>query len=441
MKVKVLSRSVEEYTRDRSTDLHKVKRNFNPALHPFEKAREYTRALNAVKLERLFAKPFIGALSGHADGVYCLAKHPHKLSTVLSGSGDGEIRLWDLSARETRWKINAHKGIVKGVCCSPRGDSYLSCGIDKTVKLWKPNESYDEPINTYLGKYAFNAIDHHRSETIFATSGSQIDVWREERSDPIKTIKWGEDTINTVKFNQTEVNVLASCGTDRSIIMYDLRTSSPLAKLVLQLKTNAIAWNPMEAFNFAAANEDQNCYIYDMRKMNIAMNVLKDHVGALLDVDFSPTGEELVTGSYDRTLRIFRAREGRSRDVYHTKRMQRIFCVKYSMDAKFLLSGSDDGNVRLWKVHASEKLGAKDYRERAFLEYSEKLKARFKNLPEVRRISRHRNIPTEIKNAQKKKQIMLDAQKRKEENVRKHSKKGAVPYVPERKKNIVGITK
>jgi DDB1- and CUL4-associated factor 13 len=54
-----------------------------------EKAREYTRALNAVKLERMFAKPFVGDLSGHSDGVYCMAKHPKKLTTVISGSGDG----------------------------------------------------------------------------------------------------------------------------------------------------------------------------------------------------------------------------------------------------------------------------------------------------------------------------------------------------------------
>jgi DDB1- and CUL4-associated factor 13 len=50
---------------------------------------------------------------------------------------------------------------------------------------------------------------------------------------------------------------------------------------------------------------------------------MKGHVSAVLDVDFSPTGEELVAGSYDRSLRIFRSREGHSRDVYHTKRMQR----------------------------------------------------------------------------------------------------------------------
>src|SRR5688500_18224548 len=87
-KVKTISRG-ESFARERSGDIYRVQRNLDPTLHPFARAREYTRALNAVKLERLFAKPFVGALSGHIDGVYCVAKHPTKLTTIFSGSADG----------------------------------------------------------------------------------------------------------------------------------------------------------------------------------------------------------------------------------------------------------------------------------------------------------------------------------------------------------------
>ena len=64
-------------------------RNLDPVLHPFEKAREYVRALNATKLERVFAKPYVASLSGHRDGVYCMAKHLKNLSLLGSGSADG----------------------------------------------------------------------------------------------------------------------------------------------------------------------------------------------------------------------------------------------------------------------------------------------------------------------------------------------------------------
>lgn len=70
-----------------------VPRNYDPSLHPFEMCREYTRALNATKLERVLAKPFLAALDGHRDGVNCLAKHATSLSTLLSGSCDGEVTI------------------------------------------------------------------------------------------------------------------------------------------------------------------------------------------------------------------------------------------------------------------------------------------------------------------------------------------------------------
>jgi WD repeat and SOF domain-containing protein 1 len=58
-------------------------------MHPFSRARERNRALNAAKMDRLFAKPFVGALEGHIDAVEVLCKKPGSLSAVASGSWDG----------------------------------------------------------------------------------------------------------------------------------------------------------------------------------------------------------------------------------------------------------------------------------------------------------------------------------------------------------------
>ncbi|KAL1930038.1 hypothetical protein VTP01DRAFT_1192 [Rhizomucor pusillus] len=441
MKVKALSRSSSDYVRERSNDIHKVQRNLDPTIHPFEQGREYVRALNSVKLERLFAKPFLAALSGHIDGVYCLTKHPNLLNSIISGSGDGEIRVWHISEQETVWRAQAHRGIVQGVCAGRGHSRFLSCSTDKTVRIWDAHGS-SEPVQTYYGKFGFTGLSHHRSDAIFATSGNSIDIWDEERSEPIQMFEWGSDSYQSVKFNYVEKNILASCGSDRTITLYDIRTNKPLSKLVMTLKANALAWNPIEAFTFVAGSEDHNAYIFDMRKMTSARNVLKDHVSAIMDVDYSPTGQEIVTGSYDRTLRVYNAWSGHSKDVYHTKRMQRIFSVQFSMDSKFVLSGSDDGNVRLWKAHASEKLGVKDNRERAHLEYAASLKERFKHMDEIRRIDRHRRTPKDIKRADKLKKEMLSARKKKEENRRKHDKKLAEKErVPERKKAIIGVAK
>ena len=48
------------------------------------------------------------------------------------------------------------------------------------------------------------------------------------------------------------------------------------------------------------------------------------------------------------------------------------------------MSGSDEMNLRLWKARASERLGIMKDRERVALQYSEKLKEKYAQHPQVR---------------------------------------------------------
>ena len=49
------------------------------------------RALNAVKMERMFAKPFVASLEGHVDAVEVLARKSGSLTSVASASWDGGV--------------------------------------------------------------------------------------------------------------------------------------------------------------------------------------------------------------------------------------------------------------------------------------------------------------------------------------------------------------
>lgn len=56
-------------------------------------------------------------------------------------------------------------------------------------------------------------------------------------------------------------------------------------------------------------------YTYDMRYLERPVLVHIDHVSAVLDVDYSPTGTEFVSASFDKTIRIFPKDSDRSRLV------------------------------------------------------------------------------------------------------------------------------
>uniref|UniRef100_A0A0D9WRR6 Sof1-like protein domain-containing protein n=1 Tax=Leersia perrieri TaxID=77586 RepID=A0A0D9WRR6_9ORYZ len=347
----VVSRSTDEFTRERSQDLQKVFRNYDPALRTQEKAVEYTRALNAAKLEKIFARPFIGAMDGHVDDV-----------------------------SKTICQFPGHQGAVRGLATSTDGDFLVSCGVDCTVRLWKvPMLKMVDP-NDAIGDAS------EWDGNLFATVGAQVDIWDQNRSEPINSFEWGKDTVLSVRFNPGEPDT----------------------------RCNSICWNPREPMNFTAANEDTNCYSFDARKLDEAKVVHKGHVSAVMDIDYSPTGREFVTGSYDRTVRLFQYNGDHSREIYHTKRMQRVFCVKYTYDGTYLVSGSDDTNLRLWKSKASEQLGVLLPRERRKQEYLDAVKERYKHLPEVKRIVRHRHLPKPIYKAGSLRRTMVEAENRKE---------------------------
>lgn len=79
----------------------------------------------------------------------------------------------------------------------------------------------------------------------------------------------------------------------------------------------------------------------------------------------------------------------------------------------------------------------KSHREVAAQNYTEALKERYKHMPEINRIDKHRKMPKGIKKAAATKAIQVKSQKRKLENVIKHTKPGSVARVPERLKSVI----
>ncbi len=326
MRVKTISRSSDVYERQNNKEANRVFRNLDPEVHPFEKAREYQRALNSVKLDKVFAKPFVRALGGHMEGVYSMAKHSKRLGCVLSGACDGEIRVWNAASGQCNvslkvkevfnffpffcsvfpeilniFKQAAHQGFVRGLTVIPSGDAFLSCGADAQVRLWPLQfdvfDKYDvdarphdritfQPMQTYNGDEAFNSVDHQYGTDCFATVSSKLQLWDVHRSHPIASINWGVETIHTVRWNHAEPHVLAAASSDCTVTLYDARAKAALKKLVMPGKSNSLCWNPREPYYFTCANEDHNLYTFDMRYLNQASGVHRDFMSAVMSIDY-----------------------------------------------------------------------------------------------------------------------------------------------------------
>jgi len=71
------------------------------------------------------------------------------------------------------------------------------------------------------------------------------------------------------------------------------------------------------------------------------------------DLDFSPDGRFLVSCSYDRTVRIWRMRDGFSK-LLEDKTASYFYSVKFNPDGRYISAGNGDGVVRIWNVRTSQ---------------------------------------------------------------------------------------
>lgn len=94
---------------------------------------------------------------------------------------------------------------------------------------------------TWVGEEPFTSLSHHYKENRFATSGSDgIYVWDYHRSEPLSHLVFNNspDTYIKVSYNPIERDILAASASDRSIVLFDLRTNTPIRKTVLSVCIN-----------------------------------------------------------------------------------------------------------------------------------------------------------------------------------------------------------
>ncbi len=102
------------------------------------------------------------------------------------------------------------------------------------------------------------------------------------------------------------------------------------------------------------------------------------------------------------------------------------------MDSKYVVTGSEDTNIRVWKSNAAESLKPLLPREKESLAYANKLKKKFKHNAEIQRILRHRHLPKLLVKKQKNRQASKESRHRKDENMRANNRVEDRPFVPQR---------
>jgi guanine nucleotide-binding protein subunit beta-2-like 1 protein len=264
-----------------------------------------------------FGKP-IRRLKGHSHYVQDVAIS-HDGQFVLSGSWDGELRLWDLSTGLTTRRFVGHTGDVLSVAFSADNRQIVSGSRDRKIHLWNTVGQLKFTLSEDGHKEWVSCVrfSPNLSIPLVVSSGWDkiVKVWSLTNC-RLKTNLHGHTAyVNTVTVSP-DGSLCASGGKDRTALLWDLNEGRALSSLEAGDTINALAFSPVRYWLASACGSEIR--IWDLES--------KDRIAV---------------------LKIPDTKEKKSKN-----KAVPIQCISlaWSLDGSTLFAGYTDNNIRCWGV-------------------------------------------------------------------------------------------
>ncbi|NCR32919.1 MAG: NACHT domain-containing protein, partial [Microcystis aeruginosa L211-101] len=292
-------------------------------------------------------------LVGHNGSVNSVSFSPDG-KTLVSGSDDNTIKLWNVETGQEIRTLKGHYNSVRSVNFSPDGKTLVSGSVDNTIKLW--NVETGQEIRTLKGyDSSVNSVNFSPDgkTLVSGSNDNTIKLWNVETGKEIRTFKGHDSSVNSVNFSP-DGKTLVSGSWDKTIKLWNVETGQEIRTLKgHDFYVNSVNFSP-DGKTLVSGSADNTIKLWNV-ETGQEIRTLKGHDFYVNSVNFSPDGKTLVSGSGDKTIKLWNVETGqeirtlKGHDSY-------VYSVNFSPDGKTLVSGSADNTIKLWNVETGQEI-------------------------------------------------------------------------------------
>ncbi|MER6174548.1 protein kinase [Streptosporangium sp. NPDC001681] len=303
------------------------------------------------------------ALKGHSRAVQSLAKVEIKgRPTVVSGSQDGSLGIWDPDEHKRLHRLRGHRGEVYAVATVTFGGTpyAVTGGYDHSVRLWnlKTRKSRilgHHPIAVFS---AAAGIVNGSPVAVTGDGDGTLYFWNLKSRRLLRVVSAHRDDVNWLAFGKIgKRSVVVSASADKTLKIWDLVTRKRYGKVYRghSGRVFSVAFGKLgDRTVVASGGKDKKIRIWDPKTSKTIGKPLKGHGGNVYSLAFGTVDGRtvLVSGSTDGTVRLWDPAEGKPLGKAIKAHKGGVYSVTVMTigDRMVAVSAGKDRTVKLWKL-------------------------------------------------------------------------------------------
>lgn len=261
-------------------------------------SRDYT-----IKVWQLISGKCIRTFKGHLGWVHSVAIAPNS-QVIVSGSDDNTIKIWSLNSGQLLRTLKGHSDWVKSVAIAPDGETIISGSYDGTIKVWSLNSGQLlRTLKGHCGRVNCIALAPDGQILVSGAEDKTLNIWNLKSGERLRTLKGHADSIVSIAI-AANGQTLVSASYDNTLKVWNLQTGevrSTLKRHSHWINCVAIASDSRIAIS---ASADKTLKVWNLETSR-CLRSLKGHSNSVFSVAISPDNLTVVSGSYDGTLKVW----------------------------------------------------------------------------------------------------------------------------------------